>query len=120
MRKILLAFVPFFLISCVVQQNLNDSYKLNPGMSKDEVVAILGRPIQDDFNRNVEEWHYCKTGFNSDQYLALFFYEGKLLAKKNYSVTLNDARGVTGSCENFIKRGSYREPDEVREVRLIY
>lgn len=89
-------------------------------MTKDEVVSILGPPVKSDFYKNVEEWHYCKTGIGSDQFLALFFHEGKLLTKRNYAVTINDTRGVSGSCENFIKRGNYREPDEVKEIRLIY
>jgi len=89
-------------------------------MSKEEVVSILGQPIKSDFYKNVDEWFYCKTGIRGDQHLALFFYDGKLIAKKNYVVTAQDVYGAYGSCELFIKRGSYREPDEVREIRLKY
>lgn len=55
---------------------------------------------------------------SSDEYLALFFYEGKLLEKLNYTVTLADTRGITGSCQRFIKMGNYREPDKVIEIRM--
>jgi outer membrane protein assembly factor BamE (lipoprotein component of BamABCDE complex) len=121
MKSIFFLLFLCFLFSCTVtQQNLNASHQLNPGMTKDEVVNVMGSPIMSDFYKNVEEWHYCKTGFNSDQYLALFFHQGKLVAKKSYTVTLNDTRGVSGSCENFTKRGNYREPDEVKEIRLVY
>lgn len=89
-------------------------------MSKEEVVSILGQPIKSDFYKNVDEWFYCKTGMGGDQHLALFFFDGKLIAKKNYVVTAQDVPGSFGSCEWFIKRGSYREPDEVREIRLKY
>jgi outer membrane protein assembly factor BamE (lipoprotein component of BamABCDE complex) len=106
--------------SCGVQQNLSVSYKLHEGMTKQEAEAIMGAPIKSDFYKNVEEWHYCRTsqGITStvDEFLALFFYEGKLIAKKNYSVSLNEAGGY-GSCEKFIKRGNYSEPDIVVEIR---
>jgi len=87
-------------------------------MTKEEVKAIMGSPTKSDFSQNVEEWHYCKTGLEADEFLALFFFEGKLVAKKNYTVTLSDAGGATGSCDKFIKRGTYREPDNVTEIRL--
>ncbi|MEX1013577.1 MAG: outer membrane protein assembly factor BamE [Candidatus Paceibacterota bacterium] len=120
MKNLFIIVALSLLFGCGTQQNLAVSYKLNPGMDKDEVHSIMGAPIKSDFYKNVEEWHYCKTGMNSDQFLALFFHEGELIAKKNYAVTLNDTRGVTGSCENFIKRGNYREPDAVLEIRSIY
>ena len=107
-------------LSKYTQQPLEQSYRLNTGMSKQEVVSILGQPIRNDFYKNVDEWFYCKTGIGGDQHLALFFFEGKLIAKKNYVVTVQDVDGQTGSCEWFIKKGNYREPDEVREIRLKY
>lgn len=112
-----------FLSSCGVNQNyvrqdLNVSYRLSPGMSKAEVEQIMGQPAKSDFSKNVEEWHYCRTGTGSDEFIALFFFEGKLVEKLNYTVTLADARGATGSCEKFIKMGNYREPDKVLEIRM--
>lgn len=106
------------LAACGVQQKLSVSYKLSPGMTKSEVETIMGAPVKSDFKQNVEEWHYCKTGMSSDEFLALFFYEGKLIEKLNYTVTIADTRGATGSCEKFIKMGNYREPDRVIELRL--
>jgi hypothetical protein len=74
--------------------------------------------VKSDFKQNVEEWHYCKTGMSSDEFLALFFYEGKLVEKLNYTVTIADTRGAYGSCEKFIKMGNYREPNKVIELRM--
>ena len=54
----------------------------------------------------------------SDEFIALFFFEGKLIEKLNYTVTLADAGGATGSCEKFIKMGNYREPNKVIEIRM--
>ena len=100
-----------------VNQDLKVSYQLNEGMTKSEVESIMGVPIKTDFFKNIEEWFYCKTGTGSDEHLALFFHEAKLVAKKNYTVTMADTRGISGSCEKFIKMGNYQVPDIVIEIR---
>ena len=76
----------------------------------------MGEPVKSDFDRNVEEWHYCSTGLYSDEFIALYFVDGKLLTKMNYTVTVEDA-GATGSCSRFIKMGNYKVPDVVVEIR---
>lgn len=116
-KAIYLFVVALILVACGVQQNLSISHRLSRGMTKSEVEAIMGPPIKSDFYDNVEEWHYCKTGMNSDEFLALFFYQGKLIEKLNYTVTLADTRGITGSCSKFIKMGNYREPDRIIEMK---
>lgn len=85
-------------------------------MTKAEVQKIMGTPAKSDFKDNVEEWHYCRTGLEADEFMALFFYDGKLVEKLNYTVTIADAK-ATGSCEKFIKMGNYREPDRIIEIR---
>ena len=115
--------ITLFLSSCGVnqnylRQNLDISYQLSPGMLKVEVEQIMGRPAKSDFSKNVEEWHYCKTGTGSDEFIALFFFEEKLIEKLNYTVTMADVGGATGSCEKFIKMGNYREPNKVLEIRM--
>lgn len=117
MRSLLLVLA-LFVSACGIQQNLSVSHKLYEGMTKAEVEGIMGAPIKSDFYKGVEEWHYCKTGQMADEFIALFFHEGKLIAKKNYTVTAADTRGVYGSCEKFIKMGNYREPDNVIEIRM--
>ncbi|MFZ6052554.1 outer membrane protein assembly factor BamE domain-containing protein [Halocola ammonii] len=119
MKKYLIPICLGLLItSCGLQQNLSASHLLSPGMTKAEVQQIMGPPAKSDFSQNIEEWHYCKTGMNSDEFLALFFFEGELIEKMNYAVTISDTRGATGSCEKFIKMGNYREPDQVLEIRM--
>ena len=119
MKKTLIILTLLCLNACYyVQAPLQQSYQLSEGMTKSQVTAIMGAPIKSDFYKNVEEWFYCSTGFsNSDEHLALFFHDGKLIAKKNYTVTVVDTRGVYGSCEKFIKMGNYREPTVVAEIR---
>ena len=120
MKRVLLLSVILTCCAPIIRQNLSVSYKLNEGMTKDQVLSIMGAPIKSDFYKNVDEWHYCSTGSRADEFMSLYFYEGKLIAKKNYTVTLVDTRGITGSCEKFIKMGNYQEPDNVTEIRLKY
>lgn len=83
MKRIILVFlITLFLFSCGA--NLKNAYKLAPGMTKNEVIAILGMPAVNDFDRNVEEWHYCNYMGN---FIALYFVDGKLIAKTSYSVS---------------------------------
>ena len=61
-----------------------------------------------------------QTGTNGvSKYVAVFFNEGKVIAMKPYSVVERDEGGnAFAVCEDFIKKGDYREPDVVREYRL--
>jgi hypothetical protein len=115
MNKLLPIALLLVLTSCstlmgTTRQNLNISYKLHEGMTKNEVESIMGQPIKSDFYKKVEEWHYCATGIGADEFIALFF----------HTVTIQDTRGISGTCEKFIKMGNYREPDNVTEIRLRY
>ena len=88
-------------------------------MSKDEVYQIMGEPAASEFDRGVEEWHYCATGIGADKFVAFYFNDGMVVSKTSYSVTLADVGGVTGHCSNFIKRGTYQMPEVVLELRKI-
>ncbi len=87
-------------------------------MTKVAIKRILGPPVMRDFYKNVDEWHYCKTGSRTDEFIALFFYKGKLIEKVNYLVTLSDVGVMRGSCKKFIKMGNYRVPFKVLEIRM--
>ena len=95
---------------------MNQSYRLESGMTKAQVIEIMGAPMRSDFDRNVEEWHYCRTQMDSETFLALYFVDGILLTKTNYTV-MEENRGSLGSCAQFIKMGNYRVPDAVVEIR---
>ena len=45
--------------------------------------------------------------------VAIFFVDGRLRETLYYSVSLSQAGGITGSCDNFFKMGGYVEPDYV-------
>ncbi len=112
----ILIVVSFSVSSCwVVHQNLKVSNNLKEGMTKQEVVQIMGNPAKSEFSNGVEEWHYCRCINKINEYVALFFYEDKLIAKTNYTVF--DTYGMASSCDQLIKMGNYIEPDIVIELR---
>ena len=93
-------------------QDLYLSAKIRAGMTTDEVLAIMGDPIFSELDMNVEEWHYCTTGSgHGDSFVALFFVDNKIIAKKQYKTH----EGL-GSCENFVKMGDYKIPLEVQAI----
>ena len=91
-------------------QNLSKSSKVREGMPTDEVLKIMGEPVISELDRNVEEWHYCKTGF-PDTYLAIFFVDNKVSAKTFYTQNV----GV-GDCSLFVKTGDYIVPPEIQAI----
>lgn len=100
------------------QQNVNLSSYATPGMTPSQVQSMMNAPpAKADFYANVIEWHYCKTGYGADQFVAYFFRDGRLVESRNYTVTIDEAGGATGDCSLFVRRGNYRDPDWVAEIR---
>ena len=123
MTRLLMALISLITISgCAssyTQQRIDNAVLISPGMNKQEVASVMGgAPAKAQFSGNVEEWHYCSTGYSSDEFVAVFFHEGEVIAMRPYLVTLRDAGGASGDCERFVRMGNYREPDEVREYRF--
>ena len=119
----LAALASLTLTGCGVNQRLENSLKVSPGMDKQQVVAAMGdEPVATEFSGSLEEWHYCNTGMNGiSKYVAIFFDSGRVIAMKPYSVVERDAGGnAFAVCEEFIKMGSYQEPDVVKEYRIKY
>ena len=125
MKVLLIIFFIPFLLSCsnslvkTESSKLANSIRVSPGMSKTEVMNIMGGPNASEFDRNVEEWHYCATGYGSDKFVAFFFHNGNVVSKVSYTVTANDTGMVFGHCSNFIKRGTFVMPSKVIEIRAI-
>ena len=122
MKKIWL-FISFVLAisgcATYTQQDLQQGLQISPGMSKDQVLQIMGNPVSNTFEKGVEEWHYCDTNSvqEGDDYLALFFTDGEVVALKRYLVTMADVNAV-GDCTKFVRMGNFSEPDSIREIRL--
>ena len=98
----------------MTMQNLSQSSKVKAGMTIDEVRVIMGEPVISELDRNVEEWHYCKTArlYTKDEFLAVFFVDNKLVAKKFYF----SKDMAWDECQSSVKRGDYKVPPEVQAI----
>ena len=91
-------------------QNLSISSKVKAGMTTDEVHDIMGEPVISELDRNVEQWHYCRTT-HKDRFLSIFFVDNKVVAKKYYL-----GKEELGDCSLSIKTGDYKVPPEVQAI----
>lgn len=71
--------------------------RINPGMDKAEVIAIMGNPGDRQFNGNLEAMQWCSTGNFSDDYVIVWLRDGKVTGMNSYNNT------VAGMCS-----GHYR------------
>jgi len=115
-KLIFILMVGSLFMGCatMTMQNLSQSSKVKAGMTTDEVRDIMGEPVLTELDRNVEEWHYCKTEiFNyNDEFLAVFFVDNKLVAKKFYF----GQEMAWGDCSRDVKTGDYKVPPEVQAI----
>ena len=112
-KLILILMVGSLFMGCSIMyttQNLSKSSKVRKGMPTDEVLKIMGEPVMSELDRNVEEWHYCRTG-SRDRFLAMFFVDSRLIAKKYYL-----GKDEEGDCSLFVKTGDYIVPPEVQAI----
>jgi hypothetical protein len=120
MKNVIYVFVLIFVLaSCKVNQHIEKSEDLRPGMTMEEVEEeMYNDPIKTDFYKNIVECHYCNTSKRASEYVVLYFLDGKLYEKRNYSVLSNEIKGNRGSCEKFVKMGNFKEPNTITEIRL--
>ena len=97
----------------LTMQNLSQSSKVKAGMTTDEVRDIIGEPVVTELDRNVEEWHYCRSDDfpPKDRFLAIYFADNKVIAKKFYTQAEE-----MGDCSLFVKTGDYKVPPEVQAI----
>ena len=106
----------------MTMQNLSQSSKVSAGMTTDEVRNLMDEPIMTELDRNVEEWHYCRSDNHppKDRFLAIYFVDDKVIAKTFYTRwkanLFNRNLEHFGSCEHFVKTGDYKVPPEVQAI----
>jgi hypothetical protein len=49
---------------------------VSPGMSKEQVIELLGPPGGRSFRDRGEALQYCRTGFSSDEYTIIWLVDG--------------------------------------------
>ncbi len=78
----------------------------------------MGTPAKVEFSGENKALHYCSTGYGSDEYAVVILTSGKVVAAKNYTVTLRDTGGATGDCSRFVKSVDLKQADFVHEIRF--
>ena len=123
----ILLIVGSLFIGCftMTMQNLSQSSKVTAGMTTDEVRDLMGEPILTELDRNVEEWHYCRSDNYppKDRFFLIYFADNKVIAKTFYTrwkgnIFKSYVRNPEhfGSCEYFVKTGDYKVPPEVQAI----
>ena len=85
MRVHLIALSSLLLTGCATSPSiLKQSMLLEPGMSKAEVVDIMGMPRNRSFRENAEVLQFCRTGNIADEYVNVWLLDGKVKGLTNY------------------------------------
>jgi hypothetical protein len=85
------------------QQKIENSIDVQIGMSVEQLLKTMGKPIKRDAEKNIEEWYYCRTGTNVDEFVQISITAKKVIKLNNYVVSGIDTNGLIGDCELFIK-----------------
>jgi len=87
----------------LTQQKIDTATDIQIGMSVTQLSKLMGKPVKRDAEKNIEEWFYCRTGINVDEYVQISIMNKKVQRINNYVVSSLDVGGLIGSCELFIK-----------------
>ncbi len=55
-------------------------FQINPGMSREQVVSLLGVPGSRSFRDDGEALTYCRTGFLIDSYTTVWLVRGRVVS----------------------------------------
>lgn len=99
MKKILLVFICSLMFAgCAQKINYGQSsLKLDLGMTKQEVMSILGAPRRTDVNGERERWYY----WNSTQ-VGLASVDNEMLSSDKISVTFKDGKLTKWGAQNYM------------------
>lgn len=113
--KLSVIVIFLFFFGCAPSQLMNKSLMINAGQTKEDVLKIIGNPGNRQFQGKDEAWQWCETdysGFAGDDYLVVWFYEGKVTGITTYKNTRY------GNCEMFYRTVNWQDaPDRTIEIR---
>ena len=124
MKKLIFILITssLFMGCAATMQNLSQSSKVQAGMDTNEVRDIMGEPILTELDRDVEEWHYCRSDSYpaKDRFFAIYFVDNKVIAKIFYTRWKSNIFDIKednfGNCVHFVKTGDYKVPPEVQAI----
>lgn len=103
------------------QQDVGKAMAVSAGMSAASVKSLLGEPVVRELSAGREEWHYCRTGTTTDEYVAVSFRNDKVDGLQYYTVSWLDTAfhyvkqptekllevGGLGDCRLTVRWGTY-------------
>ena len=92
-----------FVKADYTQQDVENVKKLKAGMSKKEVVELMGEPVRTEFAAELEAWHYCRTEIAVDEYAVIIFRSGNAVQARNYSVVVSSDKSGYEDCAKFVR-----------------
>lgn len=95
------------------------SFLVERGQSKEDVLRILGVPGARQFKGGDEAWLYCATGMGADSFTIVWLYEGAVTGVTTYQCHSNGDCGYTwGNCAQGFKTVNWETaPDHTIEIR---
>lgn len=58
---------------------------VEPGMSRQQVTAILGAPQDRQFQGKNEAWQYCELGATAGDFVIVWFYDGRVTGLRHWT-----------------------------------
>ena len=103
---LLAVFAALLLIAgCTTSRNIENSKKLRTGMTKTQVLEIMGRPLEEEAFCKPDVWFYQVETVWADglttmeECMPLFFENGKLVGWGNSFYTRYGTRGIRNATE---------------------
>lgn len=110
MKKLSLLPTALIVASCIggyisntTQQDVSKIAQLETGMSVAEVIEIIGEPAGTQFSGSKKAFHYCKTGYDADEFAVVVFENEKVIFANNYNINSNNNRSSQGDCSEHLE-----------------
>ena len=97
--------VMLLLAGCTAAKNIENSKNLRVGMTKAQVLEVMGRPVEDEAYCKPDVWFYFVESVwmdgltTRDECMPLVFENGKLAGWGNHFYALYKSRGVRNASE---------------------
>lgn len=98
------------LFGCFAQKPIYDLREnqilIDAGMSKQEVIDIMGVPGDRQLNGELEAWQYCSSSFTTFEYIVVWFYNRKV----GSVITYKDQTCLAIKCEQCFRSVDFQTP----------
>jgi len=70
----LVLLICFFIVGCASYQSATN--RIEVGMTKQQVINLMGQPLDRNISGNTETWYYWKAGWSSNSHVWIYFTDG--------------------------------------------